>query len=497
MAVDAPALGLISRSRAVGVILRAVAEKFPRIRAGVDIRQFKLDPMDGFLLTRIDGKLGPKELSRETGIPDFSVERALEKLVKLGVIDLVDPNAPDPPPEAAPQEKGARMAFAVSLLDAKYDAKELDEECDLPLDRRKLLLDLFYRLEDLDHYTLLGVTRETDKKTIKRSYFELAATLHPDRYFNKNLGTFKTKMEAVFGRITEAHDTLTDKDRRAEYDEYLAEVATTRGMEALLERALADAARVPAPAAPPAAPAAAPAPTGPSPAELQARKSALAARLRGGRPSATAGPSTSTPPEAADPRRFANSQDAVDALKRRYEERISSATQAQAKKYADAAEESMSRNDVVGASSAYSIAVKYAPDDVALAMRYQEVKNQADIVLTESYLKQAQYEERSGHFIEAARSWERVAKLRPDDPRANDRAAACIVRASGDLHAAADYGKKAIALAPSVAAYRATLANVYLEAGLYTAARREAEAGLELEPKDQTLTSLLKRAQKG
>ncbi|MCA9583905.1 MAG: DnaJ domain-containing protein [Myxococcales bacterium] len=472
-----------------------MAEKLPRIKAGVDIRQFKLDPMDGFLLTRIDGKLGPKELSRETGIPDFSVERALEKLIKLGVVELAELNAPTTE-EAPAQEKGARVAFGVSLLEPKYDPKELEEECDLPVERRKLLLDLFYRLDDVDHYTLLGLTREADKKSIKRAYFELASTLHPDRYFNKQLGSFKTKMEAVFERGTEAHDTLTDKDKREEYDAYLAEVATTRGMEAMLERALADAARVQAHAAAQvqAAPAA---PTGPSQEELQARRSALAARLRGGRPTQASSTPTTPAEPAADPRRYASASDAVDALKRRYEDRLSSAGQAQARKYTDAAEEALSRNDIVAASSALSIAVKYAPEDVALAMRFQEVKNQADALLSESYTKQAQYEERSEHYIEAARSWERVAKLKPDDPMANDRAAACMVRASGDLHAAADYAKKAIALQPEVSAYRATLATVYLEAGLYTAARREAEAGLELEPKDPTLTALLKKAQKG
>ena len=42
-----------------------MAVKVPRLVEGVDVRKFKLDPTDGFLMTRIDGKLGPKELARE------------------------------------------------------------------------------------------------------------------------------------------------------------------------------------------------------------------------------------------------------------------------------------------------------------------------------------------------------------------------------------------------------------------------------------------------
>ncbi|MCW5813928.1 MAG: DnaJ domain-containing protein, partial [Labilithrix sp.] len=213
-----------------------MAEKVPRLLPGVDIKKLKLDATDGFLLTRIDGKLAPKDLSRETGLPDFSVDRALEKLVKLGVIEIVDPNAPPPAPPAPPEEK--KPAFDIGLLAPKYDPQELEEPSDLTPEQKKKILDYFYRLEDLDYYMLLGVEKDADKKTIRRAYNPLAATFHPDRYFKKELGSFKAKMTEVFTKITEAHDVLVDPDKRAEYDAYMAEVETTRGMEAMLERAM-------------------------------------------------------------------------------------------------------------------------------------------------------------------------------------------------------------------------------------------------------------------
>ena len=271
--------------------------RVPRLIKHVDVRSLKLDATDGFLMTRIDGKLGPKELSADTGLPDFSVMRALEKLEKLGVVEWIDPKAP--PPEAAPpppaRDRTKLPEFASLGDDPKYDLTELDEEIDLSRDQRKRILDLFYRLDDLDHYTLLGLGKEADKKTVKRAYFELAAMMHPDRYFKKNLGSFKPKMEALFGRITEAHDTLVDVGRRLDYDSYLDEVATTKGMEAMFERALEESRRTAA-SAPPEAATSAPPPTngasasippaskpsGPSAADLQARREALARRLLGG-----------------------------------------------------------------------------------------------------------------------------------------------------------------------------------------------------------------------
>ena len=487
-----------------------MAEKVPRLVPGVDIRKFKLDPMDGFLLTRIDGKLGPRDLARETGLPDFSVARALEKLEKLGVIEVVDPNAPPPPPPPAPQQqqqqerKSAVAQFDIGLLAPKYDPKELDEPADLPPEQKKRILDFFYRLDDLDHYTLLGITRESDKKSIKRAYFELAALFHPDRYFKKNLGTFKPKMEVLFNRITEAHDTLVDAAKRAEYDAYLAEVATTRGMEAMLERAMADSARAAAEAeraaqaqatavaaaVAPAISSVPPAPTGPSAEEIQRRREALAMRLTGGRTN----PRASRPPsEKPNPLRYSSPQDAMDALKRRYEERIENATQAHASRYIQAGEEALARNDLVAASTAFAIAIKFAPDDVPLAMRAQEVKNQADQVLCESYLKQAQYEERQGHWFEASRSWEKVAKLRNDAVSHERTANALLHSPEGDLHEAAEHAKQAISLQPNVIENHLTLVEVYLRAGLTASARRAAEAASALDPKHAHLQALLKR----
>lgn len=483
-----------------------MAEKVPRLVPGVDIHKLKLDPMDGFLMTRIDGKLGPKELGRETGLPDFSVARALEKLEKLGVIQLVDPNAPPPPPpqpQAAPpppaERKSAIAQFDAGLLAPKYDPKELEEPADLTPEQKKRILDLYYRLDDLDHYTLLGITKEADKKGVKRAYFELAATFHPDRFFKKQLGTFKPKMEALFNRITEAHDTLVDAATRAEYDAYLAEVATTRGMEAMLERAMADSARAAAEAEraaqaaappPPPAPSAPPPPAGPSPEELQRRREALARRLTGG---ARAPQASRPPPERPSQHRYSNPQDAMDALRRRYEDRLESATQAHAQRYIQAAEDALAKNDLVAAATSLSIATKFAPDDVDLAMRAQEVKNLADKVLSESYLKQAQYEERQGHWFEASRSWEKVAKIK-DDASSHERAANALLHSpDGDLHEAAEHAKRAITLAPNVIENHVTLVEIYLKAGLTASARRAAEAANVLDPKHPPLQAVLKR----
>lgn len=237
-------------------------------------------------------------------------------------------------------------------------------------------------------------------------------------------------------------------------------------------------------------------PQGPSPQELQARREALAKRLLGGQSVRPAAPTT--PPVALpNPLRYSNSGDAVDALKRRYEERVESATLAQSRKYILAAEVAMSKNDLVAAASALHIATRFSPEDAALAMRYQEVKNDADKLLCDSYIKQATYEQRAQHWPEAARTWQKVAKIRVGDVNANAMAARCLLKAeNGDMHQAAEHAKLAASAEPAIAEHHATLAEIYARAGLGASARRAAETGLALEPKNPALLAVMKKMAK-
>ena len=104
----------------------------------------------------------------------------------------------------------------------------------------------------------------------------------------------------------------------------------------------------------------------------------------------------------------------MDAIKRRYEQRVEHATQSQTQRYVQSAEDALANNDLVSAATSLGIAAKLAPEDLELARRAKEVKARSDEALLESYLKQANYEEKQRHWNEAARSWVKAAKLKPE-----------------------------------------------------------------------------------
>jgi DnaJ-class molecular chaperone len=67
-----------------------------------------------------------------------------------------------------------------------------------------------------DYYSVLGVPRNADEKTIKKAYREKARQLHPD--VNK-----AADAEERFKAVNEAYDVLSDKEKRAKYDRFGAD----------------------------------------------------------------------------------------------------------------------------------------------------------------------------------------------------------------------------------------------------------------------------------
>ena len=73
-------------------------------------------------------------------------------------------------------------------------------------------------MEYKDYYEVLGVPKDADEKAIKVAYRKLARKHHPD--VNP---TNKVEAESRFKEINEAYEVLSDKDKRAKYDQFGAD----------------------------------------------------------------------------------------------------------------------------------------------------------------------------------------------------------------------------------------------------------------------------------
>jgi DnaJ domain len=190
-----------------------------------------LDKLETFVIARINGKLTVEDLLILTNVLPFELDLVLASLVARG---LVIAATPTPAVSAKPNHANE------APKPATVGARAPEPPVDLDATQQERILALHVLCETGSHYELLGLAPDADKKAIKRAYFQLTTHVHPDRFFRKQLGAFKPRMEVIFARVTEAHDVLSNAEQRAEYDEYLGALQRAAKYERVTENVNAE-----------------------------------------------------------------------------------------------------------------------------------------------------------------------------------------------------------------------------------------------------------------
>lgn len=123
------------------------------------------------------------------------------------VIEIIETNTA--PPAAGPDRPAIPLA----------PAEEPDESAGL----RKQILALHERLEESNHYELLGVARNAPAAVIRQAYFRAAKTVHPDKLARLGLEDICDETSEVFAAIAHANEVLSDPASRRSYDDALAD----------------------------------------------------------------------------------------------------------------------------------------------------------------------------------------------------------------------------------------------------------------------------------
>lgn len=164
----------------------------------VDAARLRLTPDEVVLLAQVGRVATVAEVIERSTFPEPKTIALLLSLRAKGAI------AP------ARVQKPERPAVVVSSAAAV-------EEVDLDPARRQEILALEARQDGEDLFALLGVPRGAEPAEVKRAFYELSKRLHPDRFYGRDLGSFRARIERAYRRLSEAHSTLTDPQKRAAY----------------------------------------------------------------------------------------------------------------------------------------------------------------------------------------------------------------------------------------------------------------------------------------
>lgn len=195
----------------------------PLLNTEIDPMAVRLTPVEGFVLSRVDGLTSYREITMVTGLPPDQTLRIMRELKMVGLIfnpgetPLLSPRGrtPSAPPPATTVRPRSGSPPWPSLLKRLDDGSPVDPallmaapELDHAL--KTSIIRVHRRAPRLDAAGLLGVTREAGPQDLKKAYLGASKELHPDRYYGKDIGHFRHKLEDLFRRCTDAFNQLNE-----------------------------------------------------------------------------------------------------------------------------------------------------------------------------------------------------------------------------------------------------------------------------------------------
>jgi curved DNA-binding protein CbpA len=442
--------------------------------------------------------LNVEDIADVTVLSPEEVRKSISRLIALDLVEWIIPKESSAPPETEVVQ---------------------DLQIDEALQRR--IHETFHSADKLNYYELLGVSSDVDRGEIRKAYFALSKTFHPDAYFGKRLGPYKSQMEVIFRKMTDAYEALGRPKKREAYDRYLRQSIAVSTAEQRIDRveeraramakALTKMPVVEREAQPLDEPAAGRkwqptgAPTQKSASEpgrsvvpgttehqrMLRKRELLERRLRGRsrRPSSSS-PARSIPTPTARVGKRTALRDLTRSLK---QTAALTGGVDRAQNHLENARIAEAEGDLAAAATALRMAIALDASDQSLKEHYQRVNSQLRVQLLDIHREQAKYEEDNNMWAAASISWAKVADASPEDPVAPRRAAKALLAAGGDLRKARDYALRSLELKPDALDTRLLLARIYMDAGMDNSAAKELEEAAKLDPKHEMVKNLRKQ----
>ena len=341
-----------------------------------------------------------------------------------------------------------------------------------------------------DHYSILGVSRESDLGEIKTAYFTLSKTYHPDMFYRRAADGVQEKVEAIFTGINLSYEVLSDEALRRKFDNEL--VRKERESSSLNTRTRRRGSNADEGSQAPS-----------EVLEDDASSAVISSRSRGDRARARArireelGVSKSRvrQPESSSRRRrrerSASSETTgrfTSNLREKLEERL-----AKAKSYYEKGLVAMESEDWAKAGSALQMATQLDPSNDEYKNAHRGVRPKAAAVRASGFIRAAEGAESFRNVKEALYNYQKAVACDPPEGTAFYRLGKLQLEYASEPREALKNFRRAVSKEPSNIKYRLALAELYVREGMEKNAQREYQKVLAVEPKSKEAKNGLKK----
>ncbi len=176
-----------------------------------DYKNLNLNPLEGFILSRVDGKLTLEEIKKIAFTDEKTFYKTIFALNFLGLLDFGNNDEENYKNKPQTTEKTAQKEIKKEQKQTKESEYSEKNE-----DFIKEVQKLYINLPTINYYELLSVDYYFEKDELKDNFHKLVKKYHPDSH--SNLKEIRHQLQSIIATITKAYRTLRSDYERAEYN---------------------------------------------------------------------------------------------------------------------------------------------------------------------------------------------------------------------------------------------------------------------------------------